>query len=325
MCRIMGVGKWMIGERKMEFNENYYTKNFSNFDEWFELLENGEKVYPQFRIPYAEWLDNYIKDINKRSLDEVKKLLRHLLIPINRKLDVDDYESYLRMKNSDIEEHRKFFKKLIFHEKFYRIVRGYYAWEGITWILELLPYSPHQAIIALEGYSNAQDGLPDDRIYGIQQCIEIIYAKCIFSNNTGKSIFNLKPKEFEWLIEELYRRMGYETIWTPATRDGGKDIIASMSRPDGIERVYVECKLYKTTKLTNIYVNNFANIINNDKINRGIIFCTGYVNKKLHEIDKRITILPLENIIVLLNAHLGSNWEERLDKIIEYKRSQFER
>lgn len=313
----------LIGDYKMEFNENYYTKNFCSFEEWLELIEKSERVYPQFRIPYSKWLDKYILDIHNRSMDDVKNLLRHLLVPINRKLDEDDYEHYLMLKNSDIDVHKNFSQSLVCHEKFYRIENGYYAWEGITWILELLPDSPQQAINALEGYVLAQDGIPDDRIYGIEQCIEIIYAKFIYSNKTGKSILNLKPIEFEWIIEELYRKLGYDTVWTPATRDGGKDIIASIKREDGVEHVYVECKLYKTTKLTNIYVNNFVNIINNDKINRGVIYCTGYVNKKLHQIDKRITILPLDNICTLLNAHLGSDWEDRLDNIIDYKRRQF--
>lgn len=309
----------------MEINEIYYTDNFSTFNEWFELIKKGKTVYPQFRVPYDEWLHDYIADINNRSLDEVKNLLRYLLIPINRKLDEEDYKIYLKMRDSDLDEHRQLSEKLYFNEKLKRIENGYYAWEGVTWILELLPYSPQQAIIALEGYSHAQDGLPDDRIIGIQQCIDIIYAKCIYSCKESKNLLNLKPTEFEWLIDELYIRMGYNTQLTPATRDGGKDIIASINRPDGVENVYIECKLFKTTELTNTYIKSFAYTVTNDKINRGVIFCTGYVNKELHKIDKRIKILPLENILVLLNAHLGSDWDERLDSIIEYKRRQLAR
>lgn len=309
----------------MEFNENYYTKNFGKFDDWLYLVLTDQKVYPHLRIPYDTWLNDYISGIKNRSIDEVKDLLRCLLGPINRKLDVTDYDDYLRLKNSADDEQQKLSKQLYFNEKYKRIEKGYDAWEGITWILELLPYSPFQAITSLEGYLYAQNGLPDDRIIGICQCVEIIYSKFIYLSMEYKSLLNLKPVEFEWLIEELYQGMGYETKWTPATRDGGKDIIASIKRTDGIEYVYVECKLYKTSELTNNYVKAFAYTVNDDKINRGVIFCTGYVNNELHGIDKRISIIRFENICFLLNAHLGSDWEERLDILIDNKRRQYQK
>lgn len=42
------------------------------------------------------------------------------------------------------------------------------AWEGLTWVLQLLPFSPYKAIKALSSYLNAEIGsMPDDRIIGI--------------------------------------------------------------------------------------------------------------------------------------------------------------
>lgn len=307
----------------MELNENYYTDNFDTFDEWFELILNEEKVYPQFRIPFEEWFQNYLASVGNKSIDEVKTLLRCLLVPINRKLDLSEYESYLYLKNSEDTKAQERAKNLYFNEQYKRMEAGYYAWEGITWILELLPYSPYQAVVALEGYAYSQDGLPDDRIIGLQQCINIINSRFIYLEKPNRNLFKLKPVEFEWLIEELYSKMGYDTKWTPATRDGGKDVIASIIRPDGIEHVYVECKLYNTTELNNLHVKSFAYTVNNDKINRGVIFCTGYANKALKGIDKRITILTYENICVLLNSHLGSDWDERLDNIVDLKRKKY--
>ena len=119
--------------------------------------------------------------------------------------------------------------------------------------------------------------------------------------------------------------MGYQTTWTPSTRDGGKDIIASINRPDGKEKVYVECKLYKTTKLTIKDVRNLHSVITNDKVNRGAIFCTGYVNDNLKKFDSRIQIWSYDAINVLLNAHLGMNWAEKLDIILDNKKKEIER
>lgn len=307
----------------MELNENLYTDNYQSLDEWFELVNSGECVYPQIRIPYNDWLKEYIANIENKSYDEVKDLLRCLLRPINRKIDLDSYGSYLLYRESDNPEFNKMAEMLYMNEKYKRIEAGDDAWEGITWILELLPYSPYQAVLSLEGYSFAQKNLPDDRIIGIRQCIDIIYAKFIYIEKAIRILLNLKPVEFEWLIEELYHRIGYQTKWTQATRDGGKDIIASIKRTDGEEIVYIECKLYNTTELTNNYVKAFAYTVNDEKINRGVIFCTGYASSSLKKIDKRIQIITFENICVLLNAHLGSDWEDRLDRIIANKRIQY--
>lgn len=231
--------------------------------------------------------------------------------------------SDLVMKNCDDTKFQKAAEELFLNEKYKRIQKGYHAWEGLTWVLELLPHSPYQAVCALEGYAYSQFCLPDDRVIGLQQCIRIIKERFIYLGKPNRDLLKLKPIEFEWLIEELYSRMGYETKWTKATRDGGKDIIASIKRTDGIEHVYIECKLYNTTELKNTHVKSFAYTVNDDKINRGIIFCTGYANDALKKIDKRITILTYGDICVLLNSHLGSEWDSRLDLIIDRQRKKY--
>ncbi|NRR01974.1 restriction endonuclease [Brevibacillus sp. RS1.1] len=303
----------------MELNQHLYSDNYQSFDEWFQLIVNGEDVYPQIRIPYDEWLQEYLAKVKSKSIKEVKTLLRHLLFPINRMLDITEYQMYERLlleKKLD-SELMKLRDGMDSNEKYKRIEEGYNAWDGLTWVLELLPYSPYQAVIALEGYSYSKMGLPDDRIIGIDQCVKIIYEKFIYVDKSKQKLLKLKPVEFERLIERLYSSMGYKTHLTPATRDGGKDIIASIVRPDGEERVYIECKLYNTSELNTTHVKSFAYTVTNDKINRGVIFCTGYANGSLSNIDERITIMNFENIIVLLNSHLGSDWDERLEKIIK--------
>lgn len=126
------------------------------------------------------------------------------------------------------------------------------------------------------------------------------------------NVFNIVDRQFdnraklEVAINDLayvrYERMGYQIEWTQPTRDGGKDIIATINRTDGIERVYVECKLYKTTKLKVETVRAFIYVLEENKINRGVIFCAGYVSDKIKIIDKRRQIWTYEDINVLLNG-----------------------
>ncbi|MGG1690808.1 hypothetical protein [Heyndrickxia ginsengihumi] len=60
----------------MAFKGVYYSDNFKTFDDWLSFVLHGKAVYPFCRIPYDEWVQDYIKDINNKSIEEVKSLLR---------------------------------------------------------------------------------------------------------------------------------------------------------------------------------------------------------------------------------------------------------
>ncbi|WP_077369197.1 restriction endonuclease [Anaerosalibacter sp. Marseille-P3206] len=310
--------------------EYLYTDNYNNFEEWLDLIKNREIVYPRFRIPYQEWVDSYIRNITNIEEKEVKVILRLLLQPFTRTMDIVYYKTKINLLRNYGEiledDHKKVYQDVLEAEQNKRIENGDEAWEGLTWVLQYLPYKPYKAIRALKSYLEAEVCLlPDDRILGIDQCIQIIEAKYIKnSNGLEKYILNLKPREFEWLIGSLYEDLGYSTELTPETKDGGKDIIASINRTDGSEKVYIECKLYKTTKLTKETVRAFGYSIVDDKINRGVLFCTGYVSENIKLMDPRIQIWILEEIIILLNAHMGSDWYKRLNILIQNQRRKYE-
>lgn len=57
-------------------------------------------------------------------------------------------------------------------------------------------------------------------------------------------IFALTPREFEELVAELLSRMGLEVRLTPESRDGGRDILATMPTAVGQLLAIVECKKY---------------------------------------------------------------------------------
>lgn len=306
-----------------ELNNNTHNE----FDEWFKIVKKGKEIHNGFMIPFEDWLDEYIDNIGNRSEDDVKELLRYLLSPYTRRSDQSSYkilhsfsEQLKDEQDSEQDNERdNIFKECMKNEYYKRIENKQEAWEGLTWILQLLPFSPYKAIRALNSYFDAEVMcMPDDRIIGIQQCIAIIEAKFINMNKGLENcIFDLKPREFELLIGSLYESLGYEIEITPATRDGGKDIIARINREDGKEVVYVECKLYKTTELRIDNARALLGTIYQDNINRGVLFCTGYVNKNIKKFNPRIQVWTLEEIIILLNAHLGSDWDKRLNRLID--------
>lgn len=311
----------------MELFEDIYTNNFNSFEQWLKLINDNQFVYPRFRIPYSQWVEDYINNIENRSESDVKSLLRYLLFPFSREIDEYIYNDFnmltQRIKNKNIPKEiydilKKDLEKIDRVEKNRRVLNRQEAWEGLTWVLQLLPYKPYKAIKALNSYIEAEIMyMPDDRIIGINQCISIIEAKFIHTNKGLENyILNLNPREFELLIGRLYENLGFDVEITPATRDGGKDIIAQINREDGKEIVYVECKLYKTTELSKTSVRAFGYSIFKDNINRGVLFCTGYVNEELRVLDNRIQIWTIEEIMVLLNAHLGTDWNRRLNRLI---------
>lgn len=299
-------------------------------------MKKNETVYPRFRIPYAEWMDEYVNNIDNKSEKEVKELVRYLLFPFTKNSDKSIYKDYLliakiledeQIPSSIADNLKKSLKGFNNIEKYRRIENGQNAWEGLTLVLQLLPFNPYKAIKALNSYMDAEIAyMPDDRIIGLEQCISIIEGKFIYTNKgLENSILQLNPREFECLIGSLYENIGYETEITLATRDGGKDIIVRIDREDGKEVVYAERKLYKTTELSNGTVKAFGYTVIKDNINRGVLFCTGYINEKLEKLDSRIQIWTLEEIIILLNGHLGSDWSKRLSLLIENQKFKYEK
>jgi restriction system protein len=62
------------------------------------------------------------------------------------------------------------------------------------------------------------------------------------------SIHELSPRKFEELIAELLNGMGHRVELTPATRDGGKDILAYIDTDFGEMLCLVEAKKYRASR-----------------------------------------------------------------------------
>lgn len=310
----------------------YFAEDMDTFEEWLGYLKKGEKVYPNNMILYEEWKEDYINSVQNRSDIEVKELLRYLLSPYTRELDVENYEmlNNMKMLQSKEKKYNNEFKEVTERtlnlELYHRISARQQAWEGLTWVLQLLPYQPQKAIEAIGIYLDSETRtMPDERVIGLNQCIEIIEAKYIRGKVSKDPLINLKSREFEYLIELLYQQLGYSTVLTPATRDGGKDVIARIERADGCEEIYVECKKYDTTKLSKDTVRALGYTIQDNKATRGVIFCTGYASEELQKVDKRIQIWTIKDINFLLNAYLGADWVKRLPILLDNQRRKYEK
>lgn len=113
-------------------------------------------------------------------------------------------------------------------------------------------------------------------------------------------IATLDWRQLEYLVAALFRAMGYKTLVTPPSGDGGTDIHAS---PDGLmigePRIRAEVKKRKDGKM------NVGDIRRFDSARgtaRGIFVCTGdYTKEAITEArGKDITVLNLEQLSELV-------------------------
>ena len=298
-----------------------YTDNYNSLEEWIELRKRNEEfVYPQFFVPFREWM----KDIEQKSDMEIKELLRILLQPYTLGVDtVDTYEFYKEYvqdkvnKEKNLQTYELCMNQLKYNERIYRIKNKQEAWEGLTWVLPLLNINPMKALKALGMYFDAECiYMPDDRIYGISDAMDIIEEKYIKSaSDKNAYIFSLTSREFEILIAILYEALGYKVNLTKATRGGGKDIIAEINENERKEKVFVECKLYKTCELKKETVRALGYTMLSEEATRAVIFTSGYATKALNEMDTRIQIFDMEELILLLNAKLGESWFADVERL----------
>jgi restriction system protein len=117
------------------------------------------------------------------------------------------------------------YEKLKEMEYYKRLEKGFLTnipiWEGNTWIIDLLPDYPKLALEVLHAYFIAHiQQLPDGRVDGLQDAMALIRAKFIQEPNS-EILLTLDPYQFEHVVDSLFMEMGYSTVLTRRTYDGG--------------------------------------------------------------------------------------------------------
>jgi len=150
--------------------------------EWLDAIANPKvEVFPNFAFPNDKLRDEYLATISPRSDKEVVELLRRFLIhSITTIRDADD----LRY----VDGHH-----LLEVEQFYRMLRGEPAWEGLTWVIDLVRRSPLRAIEVLDSYfmTHIQEL---DRPYWSERlfdAIALIRARWIEKSHPRESLVSL--------------------------------------------------------------------------------------------------------------------------------------
>lgn len=198
------------------------------------------------------------------------------------------------------------------------------AWEGMTWIIDLLPNYPEEALHSISAYYLAHmHFIPDGRAHGLSDVESIIRVRYLKQVHPREVVYGLTSPDFEYLVAAVYRKLGYAVMVTPRSRDGGCDVRAERLESGNRESVLIECKLHKE-KLSEKEVRSLAGLISAEKANRGLIIAPGGFTKPSQAFAKkakRLELIDFDAFNLMLNRTKGANWHRQLQMIIAMEKS----
>ena len=103
-----------------------------------------------------------------------------------------------------------------------------------------------------------------------------------------RDIFKLTPRQYEALVAELIHDMGYVVTLTKATRDGGKDILASIKTECGDFLCLVEAKHYREDRKIGVsLVRTLYGTLCDYQANSAMLVTTSSYSKDAHTLQQK--------------------------------------
>ncbi|MGG6360983.1 restriction endonuclease [Peribacillus frigoritolerans] len=284
-----------------------------SLDKWLGLMKTPKRaqLFPNNCFPSEEYLNEYINRIQEFSDDEFKDLLR-MLIVVTHTYDNDELNRKMMIADrGNLDKYRS--------EYYRRLLRGSFAFEGLTWVLDLLEYSPDRALDVLDAYNIPHFlYLPDNAITGLLDAQVLIRARYFKNDYSVDTLLTLKPREFECLIAKLYKKLGYDVTLTPSIKDDGIDVIAISNVISKKETLFIECKRYKD----NVGVDHpkkLLGIITSKKATKGVLVgAKGFTKGSIKFVDENLNLELIggNDLLKLLDETLGRNWFDFIPKYI---------
>jgi restriction system protein len=301
----------------------------ANLDEWLDVVLGAKPIpkhYTTYQFPTQAHYEQFIARLATISEAQVLSLLRLFLLP-SMSLGADEahFKYLMHLRSTDQTSYERVMR-LTFNQRLVRYVATWRSpppWEGITWVLDLLPDWPADALKALDSYFLAHaQFLPDGRLHGLSDAMALIRAWYIGSPATQEERLQLLrallPRDFERVVHAMYTHMGYDAALTRASKDGGRDIIASRNNPGGRESIRIECKRWYAPVGVR-RVRELLGVVSSEKVNKGVLVTTGRFTRGALAFaaqNTRLELLSGSALIPLLNEHLGASWPTRLDSVL---------
>lgn len=302
-------------------------------NEFLKAIEDPlaeQLYYPILKFPTDKHLEDFINIIDSFSEKEIRNILRRFLPKSGTYgKDISNKEFYNQISsdedlNVSLEEQSKSGKHTLQDtEYFYRLnkIKSHKdnVWEGLTWILDLLPHFPDKAINAINAFylANCQF-LPDDLLEGISDCTTIISARFVDKEHPKEIFLNLTPKDFEKLVLLVYRNLGYTATLTKDSYDGGIDVNAEKEGTTLKEKLVIQCKNYKST-ISVEDIRSLLGVVTNMKATKGVLVTSSLFSKEAIKFAKNnpsIELIDHKQLSKLLNQQHGPYWIYKIDRYI---------
>ncbi|MFI1213607.1 restriction endonuclease [Streptomyces sp. NPDC020802] len=298
-----------------------------DLDEWRAVMRGEKKQpcmeYTVIAFPNEDIRDAYLDDSSSWPEEEVRAALRNMLGE-SRSVSMLDLVHLETLRKRGIRNFTEFERRLILSASGKSKEP---VWQGISWVLDLLPHSANAAIEAISAYHLAHlQHFSDLRLIGIEDAIALVRHRYITQGDTGLErkisvLRSLHPRDLEFLVGALYSAMGYGVSITSQQKDGGFDVVARRR----IERICIECKNWEQ-KVDVETVRSFCGALYPEHATMGVIVSvSGFTERgpetavdyaKKPEWINRLELVDGSSLVALLNAHLGSEWDLRADRII---------
>jgi restriction system protein len=299
----------------------------TSLDEWLELLRKPPvgKIFVRNMFPTEAHRNEWLQTAHLRPESEVKLLLRHFLVSTGSNL-MDGHDArFLVSRLRDgasadgLAEHDR---RLLLYAH-----RGgkYPVWEGLGWVIDLLPQHPRMALNVIDAFFLAYYyRLTDNYLSGLFDAQAIIRNRYIESSHTAdhatRVLLGLDWRELEWLCGVAYEHMGFQVIVTPRGDDDGVDVFAANHLLGQKGLVVVQAKKWNDSNpVGKGEVRELLGTIDLHRATKGVLVTTGRYEAgalEMAELDPRIELLDREQILQLLNEHCGADWFTRVDRLI---------
>jgi len=101
-------------------------------------------------------------------------------------------------------------------------------------------------------------------------------------------IYQISPREFEELVAEVFSQQGYDVEITPATRDGGCDVIATRDINGIPYMILIECKKYSASHKVDVQlVRSLLGVQSDSKANKAILVTTSLFTRDARRFAER--------------------------------------
>lgn len=279
-------------------------------------------------FPTREILDEFLGQIDKYSENLILYMCSILLLPNCSFGFLDEIQYNIQSNFKHTKKSERFMGLHPYMSKLkYKYTEGleeFDTFEGCHWVIPLIPIDVEAALSVLRNFFfvNCQI-MPDYCLIAHSDATTIIRAKYLGIPKTTEEYLNvmhsLSPREFEHLIEVYYSSMGYRTLLTKASKDGGKDIVAEREINFQRELVVIECKRYINT-VGNEVADRIYSVAHRMKATRAIIVTTSKLSRealKIIESQPFMGYLDGQRLVTELCRVLGNKWPLSIDEILQ--------